>query len=78
MHPLRFRGIQRKMHFLHHGSLENLILQKLSGTAEITCVFHPFDVCSTFLRFYRCTAMKSDWKSRFSKPRLQEPKSNVL
>ena len=77
MHPLRFRGIQRKMHFLHHGSLENLFftgklvfLQKLSGTAEITCVFHAFDVCSTFLSFYRRTAMTSDWKTRFSKPCL--------
>ena len=59
-------------------SLENLIFQKLSGTAEITCVFHAFDVCNTFLRFYRCTAMTSDWKTRFSKPCLQEPKSNVL
>ena len=78
MHPLRFRGIQRKMHFLHHGSLENLIFQKYLETAEITCFFHAFDVFSIFLRFYRCTAMTSDWKTRFSKPSLQEPKSNVL
>ena len=70
MHPLRFRGS-----IMGHWKT---IFQKYLETAEITCFFHAFDVFSIFLRFYRCTAMTSDWKTRFSKPCLQEPKSNVL
>ena len=35
MHPSRFGGIQRKMHFRHYRLLENLIFQMLTGTAEI-------------------------------------------
>ena len=34
----RFGLVRRRTHFVYYGSLERSIFQKLSGTAEITCV----------------------------------------
>ena len=36
VYPLRFSGIQRKMHFRHYGSLSSLIFWKLPWTAQVT------------------------------------------
>ena len=34
----RFGPVRRRTHFVYYGSLERSLFQKLSGTAEITCV----------------------------------------